>query len=103
MKNLEISNIILKHIPIYAPTTLMLKKLKLTSSMKCVCGRTRPSGTNTKKDVLYIIGNLNEKVRSQEIPGVTGKFGLGVQNEAGQSLTEFSQEKALIIVKTLFQ
>ena len=44
-----------------------------------------------KKDVLFILGDWNAKVRSQEIPGVTGKFGLGVQNEAGQKLTEFCQ------------
>ena len=56
-----------------------------------------------KKDVLFIIGNWNTKVGSQEIPGVTGKFGLGVQNEAGQSLTEFCQENALVIANTLFQ
>ena len=47
---------------------------------------TRPSRTNTKKDVLLIIGDWNVKVRSQEILGVTGKFGLGIQNEAGQRL-----------------
>ena len=56
-----------------------------------------------KRDVLFIIGNWNAKVGSQEIPGVTGKFGLGVQNEAGQRLTEFYQENALVIVNTLFQ
>ena len=56
-----------------------------------------------KKDVLFIIGDWNAKVGSQEIPGVTGKFGLGVQNEAGQRLTEFSQENALVIANTLFQ
>ena len=56
-----------------------------------------------KKDVLFIIGDWNAKVGSQEIPGVTGKFGLGVQNEAGQRLTEFWQEKALVIANTLFQ
>ena len=56
-----------------------------------------------KKDVLYIIGDWNPKVGSQEIPGVTGKFGLGVQNEAGQRLTEFCQENALVIPNTLFQ
>ena len=50
---------------------------------------TRPSRTSTKKDVLFIIGNWKAKVRSQEIPGVTGTFGLGVQNEPGQRLTEF--------------
>ena len=50
-----------------------------------------------------IIGNWNAKVESQEIPGVTGKFGLGVQNEAGQSLTEFCQENTLNIANTLFQ
>ena len=49
------------------------------------------------------MGDWNEKVGSQEIPGVTGKFGLGVQNEAGQRLTEFCQENTLVIAKTLFQ
>ena len=56
-----------------------------------------------KKDVLFIIGDWNAKVGSQEIPGVTGKFGLGVQNEAEQRLTEFRQENALVIANTLFQ
>ena len=56
-----------------------------------------------KKDVLFIIGDWNAKVRSQEIPGVTGKFGLVVQNEVGQRLTELCQEKALVIANTLFQ
>ena len=56
-----------------------------------------------KKDVFFIIGDWNTKVGSQEIPGVTGKFGLGVQNEAGQRLTEFCQENALVIANTLFQ
>ena len=55
-----------------------------------------------KKDVLFIIGNWNAKVGSQEIPGVTGKFGLAVKNEAGQRLTEFCQENALVIANTLF-
>ena len=50
-----------------------------------------------KKDVLFIIGDWNPKVGSQEIPRVTGKFGLGVQNEARQRLTEFCQENALVI------
>ena len=49
------------------------------------------------KDVLFIIGDWNAKVGSQETPGVTGRFGLGVQNEAGQRLTEFCQENALVI------
>ena len=56
-----------------------------------------------KKDVLFIIGDWNAKVGSQEMPGVTGKFGLGVQNEAGQRLIEFCQENALVIANTLFQ
>ena len=56
-----------------------------------------------KKDVLFIIGDWNAKVGSQEIPGVTGKFGLGVQNEAGQRLIEFCQENALVTASTLFQ
>ena len=56
-----------------------------------------------KKDVLFIIGDWNAKVGSQETPGVTGKFGLGVQNEAGQRLIEFCQENTLVIANTLFQ
>ena len=56
-----------------------------------------------QKDVLFIIGDWNAKVGSQEIPGVTDKFGLGVQNEAGQRLTEFCQENALVIANILFQ
>ena len=55
------------------------------------------------KDVLFIIGDWNAKVGNQETPGVTGKFGLGVQNEAGQRLIEFCQVNALIIANTLFQ
>ena len=55
-----------------------------------------------KKDVLFIIGDRNAKVRSQEIPEVTGKFGLGVQNEEGQRLTEFCQENMLVTVNTSF-
>ena len=56
-----------------------------------------------KKDVPFIIGDWNEKVGSQETSGLTGKFVLGVQNEAGQSLIEFCQENALVIANTLFQ
>ena len=56
-----------------------------------------------KKDVLFIIGDWNAKVGSQETPGVTGKFGLGVQNEEGQRLTEFGQGNTLVIANTLFQ
>ena len=56
-----------------------------------------------KKDVLFIIGDWNEKVESQETPGVTGKFGLEIQNEAGQRLIEFGQENALVKANTLFQ
>ena len=56
-----------------------------------------------KEDILFIIGDWNGKVGSQETPGVTGKFGLGVQNEAGQRLIEFYQENALVIANTLFQ
>ena len=56
-----------------------------------------------QKDVLFIIGDWNAKVGSQETPGVTGKFGLGAQNEAGQRLIEFCQENSLVIANTLFQ
>ena len=55
------------------------------------------------KDVFFIIGDWNAKVGSQEIPGVPGKFGLGVQNEASQRQIEFCQENALVIANTLFQ
>ena len=54
-----------------------------------------------KKDVLFITGDWNAKVGSQETPGVTGKFGLGVRNEAGQSLIEFCQENALVVANSL--
>ena len=56
-----------------------------------------------KKDVLFIIGEWNAKVISQEMPGVTGKFGLEVQNEAGQSLTEFCKENTLVLANMLFR
>ena len=56
-----------------------------------------------KKDVLFIIGDWNAKVGSQETPGGTGTSGLGVQNEAGQRLTEFCQENTLVTVSTLFK
>ena len=55
------------------------------------------------KDVLFIIVDWNAKVRSQETPGVTGKFGLGMRNEAGQRLIEFCQDNALVIANTVFQ
>ena len=57
----------------------------------------------SKKDVLFIIGDWNAKVRSQETPGVTGKFSLGIWNEAGQMLIEFCQENTLDTGNTLFQ
>ena len=77
----------------------MLKKLKLNSSMKTY----RPSKLTPKKDVLFIIRDWNAKVGSQETPGITGKFGLGIWNETGQRLIEFCQENALVIANTLFQ
>ena len=64
---------------------------------------TRPSRTNIPKDVLFITGDWNAKAGSQEIPGVTGKFDLGVQNEAGQRQIVFCQENALVIASNLFQ
>ena len=63
----------------------------------------RISKATPKKDILFIIGDWNAKVGSQETPEVTGKFGLGVQNEAGQRLIEFCQQKALVIANNLFQ
>ena len=62
-----------------------------------------PKKKKKKEEVLFIIGDWNAEVGSQEIPGVTGKFGLGVQIETGQMLTEFCEENALVIVNTLFQ
>ena len=76
------------------PQPVMLKKLKLKSSMKT---------DKAKKDVVFITGDWNAKVGSQEIPGVTGKYGLGVPNEAGQRLAEFCQENTLVIPNTLLQ
>ena len=81
------------------PQPVMLKKLKLNSyeDLQDLLQLT------PKKDVLFIIGDWNAKVRSQVTPRVTGKFDLGVQNEAGQRLIEFSQENALVIANTSFQ
>ena len=71
--------------------------LKLNDSMKTFLELT------PQKDVLFIKGTWNAKVGSQETPGVTGKFGLGVQNEAEQRLIEFCQENTMVIANTLFQ
>ena len=62
-----------------------------------------PLEQTPQKDVIFILGDWNAKVGSQETPGVTGKFGIGMQNEAGQRLIEFCQENALVIASTLFQ
>ena len=67
------------------PRPITLKKLELNTSMKTY----KPSRTYTPKNVLFIIWNLHAKIGNQETPGATGKFGLGVQNEAGQKLIEF--------------
>ena len=80
------------------PQPLLLNKLKLNGSTKTYLLELTP-----KKDVLFIIGDWNEKAGSQEISGVKGKFDLGVQNEAEQRLIEFCQENTLIIPNTLFQ
>ena len=79
----------------------MLKKLKLNGSMKTYLQDLLE--LTLKKDVLFIIGDWNAKVGSQETHGVTGNFGLGVQNEAEQRLIEFCQENALVIANTVFQ
>ena len=62
-----------------------------------------PQPLTPKTEVFFIIGDWNAKVGNQEIPGVTGKFDLGVQSEAGQRLTEFCQENTLVIANTFFQ
>ena len=79
---------------------VMLKKLKLNGSMKTY---KTFQNEHTHKNVLFIIRDWNAKVGSQETPGVTGKFDLGIRNEARQRLTEFCQENALVIANTLFQ
>ena len=78
----------------------MLKKLNMNDFYEDVLDLLE---LTPPKDVLFIIGDWNAKVGSQEIPGVTGKFDLRVQNEAGKRLTEFFQENALVITNTLFQ
>ena len=82
----------------HRPVTL--KKLKLNSSMNSY--KTFQIELTPKKDVIFIIGDWDAKVGSQETPGVTGEFD-GVQNEAGQRLIEFCQEKAQVVANTLFQ
>ena len=82
------------------PLPVMLKKLKLNQSYEDLQDLLE---LTPKKDVLFIIGNWDAQVGSQEIPGITGNFGLGVQSEAGQRLTKFSQENTLLIANTLFQ
>ena len=76
----------------------MQKKLKLNGSVKTFQDLLE---LTPKEDILFIIGDWKVKVGSQETSGVTGKFGLGVQNEAGQKLTEFCQENALVIANIL--
>ena len=84
------------------PQPVTLKKLKLVTWV--YEDLQRPSRTNTKKkSVLFIIGDWNAKVGSQKIPRVTGKFGLGLQNEEGRRLTEFCQKNTLVLANTLFQ
>ena len=81
------------------PQPVILKKLNLYGFLS----PTRPSRTNTQKRYPFHHRDWNAKVGSQEIPGVTGKFGLGAQNEAGQRLAEFCQENALVIANYLCQ
>ena len=86
-------------IQVYAPNT-NVKEAEVEKFNKDLQGFLE---LTPKKDVLFIIGEWNAKVGSQEIPGVTGIFGIGVQNEGGQRLTEFCQENVLVIANTLFQ
>ena len=79
------------------PQPVMLNKLKFNEDLQDLLELT------PKKDVLLMIGDWNTKVGSQEIPGVTGEFGLGAQNEARQRLIEFCQENTLVIANTIFQ
>ena len=86
-------------IQVYAPTSNAEE-----AEVEWVCGDLQDLLELTpKKDVFFIIGDWNAKVGSQETPGVTGKFGIGVRNEAGQRLIAFCQENALVRGNTLFQ
>ena len=78
----------------------MPKKLKFNSSIEDLQDLLK---LTPPKDVIFIIGDWNAKVGSLKILGITGKFGLGVQNEAGQRLTELCQENTLVIANTFFQ
>ena len=80
------------------PRPVTLKKLKLEQFYEDLQDLLE---LTPKKDVLFIIGDWNTKVGGQETPGITGKFGLGVQNEAGKRLIEFCQENTLVIANTL--
>ena len=82
------------------PQPVTLKKLKLNGFNEDLQDLLE---LTPKKDVLFIIGDWNAKVGSQETPGVTGKCGLGMRNEAGRRLIEFFEENALVIANTLFQ
>ena len=82
------------------PQPVMLKMLKLNGSKEDLQDLLK---LTPPKDVIFIIGDWNAKVGSQEILGVTGKFGFGVRNEAGQMLKEFCQENTLVLANTLFQ
>ena len=79
------------------PQPVTLKKLKFYEDLQDLLELT------PQKDALFVIGDWNAKLKSQETSGVTGKFGLGVQNEAGQRLIEFCQENVLVKANTLFQ
>ena len=84
-------------IQVYAPTSNAEEAERFYEDIQDLLELTR------KKDVFFIRGDWNAKVGSQETPGATGKFGLGIQNEAGQRLIQFCQENALVIANTLFQ
>ena len=84
-------------IQVYAPTSTAEEAERFYEGLQNLLKLT------PKIDVLFITGDWNAKVGSQETPGVTGKFGLGVQNEAGQRLIEFCRENTLVIANTLFQ
>ena len=86
-------------IQVYAPTN-NAERTEVEPLYKDLQGLTE---LTLPKDVLFIIGDWNARVGSQEITGVTGKFGLGVQNEARKRLVEFCQENTLVIANTLFQ
>ena len=101
---MEVCNIVQEAVIKTIPKKKKCKKAKwLSEEALKIAEKRRDAKGKEEKDILFIIGDWNSKVGSQKIPGVTGKFGLGVWNKAGQRLIEFCQENALVITNIFFQ